>query len=324
VAILITGGTGFLGSHLARHLVVEQQLEDVVLFDRFPVDERIADIRDRVTVVRGDVLAPGELQEALVHHRVDRIAHFAFMPGTADPERIVPYVEATCLGTASVFEAARQHGIRRIVNASSMALFGPPRGGELREDDQALPSTLYGSCKLWTEHLADVYNRQHDMEILSLRVPATMGVGRLGRASLAAGLMGPERRHFMANPELAALGHAVTMPPGDQLTEFVYAADVALAWWLALTSDRPQHDVFNLSGGRCRVGEITEQLRALLPDARISVADVPLEAGPLLNTERIARELGFAPRYTVARGVTAYVDAVLEHEQRARVIDSGG
>jgi UDP-glucose 4-epimerase len=310
VAILITGGTGFLGSHLARHLVVERQLADVVLFDRFPVDERIADIRDRVTVVRGDVLVPGELQDALGRHRVDRVAHFAFMPGTADPEQIVPYVEATCLGTASVFEAARRHGIRRIVNASSMALFGPPRGGELREDDQARPSTLYGSCKLWTEHLADVYNRQHGMEILSLRVPATMGVGRLARASLAAGLMGPERRHFMANPELAALGHAVTMPPDDQLTEFIYAADVALAWWLALTCERPQHDVFNLSGGRCRVGEITAQLRALLPDARISVSDVPLEAGPLLNSERIAGELGFAPRYSVERGVAAYVDAV--------------
>jgi nucleoside-diphosphate-sugar epimerase len=76
--------------------------------------------------------------------------------------------------------------------------------------------------------------------------------------------------------------------------------------------------VFNLSGGRCRVGEITEHLRALLPDARISVSDVPLEAGPLLNTERLASELGFVPRYPVERGVAAYVKAVLAGEDLAR------
>jgi nucleoside-diphosphate-sugar epimerase len=233
------------------------------------------------------------------------------MPGTADPETIVPYVEATCVGTASVFDAARLAGVRRVVNASSMAVYGPPAARPLGEDDPPHPAVLYGSCKLWTEHLADIYNRQHGMEILSLRVPATMGVGRLGRASLAAGLMGPERRHFMANPELAARGHAVTMPPDDQLTEFVYAPDVAHAWWLALSADRPRHDVFNLSGGRYRVGEITERLRALLPDAQIAVSSGPLEAGPLLDADRISRELGFAPRYTLEQGLEAYVAAAL-------------
>jgi nucleoside-diphosphate-sugar epimerase len=121
----------------------------------------------------------------------------------------------------------------------------------------------------------------------------------------------------MANPELAALGHDVTMPPDDQLTEFIYAPDVALAWWLALTVDRPRHDVFNLSAGRYRVGEITEALREVLPQARISVSATPLEAGPLLNGQRIAGELGFAPRYTLERGVAAYVDAVLAPRETA-------
>jgi nucleoside-diphosphate-sugar epimerase len=282
-----------------------------VLFDRFPADERIADVRDRLTVVSGDVLAPRELLAAMEQHEIDRVAHFAFPPGTAHADKIVPYVELTCVGTANVFDAARLHGITRVVNASSMAVFGPPRGGELTEDDHPRPAMLYGSCKLWTEQLADVFNQQHAMEILSLRVPATMGVGRLARASLATGVMGPEMRHFMANPELAALGQPVSMPPDDQQSEFIYAPDVAQAWWRALTVDRPEHAVFNLSAGRFRVGELTSLLRDLLPDAQIAVSDAPLQPGPLLNTDRLVHELGFVPTYSLAQGTRAYVDAVL-------------
>jgi nucleoside-diphosphate-sugar epimerase len=315
---MITGGTGFLGSHLARYLVVEQRREDVVLFDRFPVDERIADIRDRVTVVSGDVLAPAELLAAMTLHDIDRVAHLAFPPGTADPEKIVPYVDLTCLGTANVFDAARLHGITRVVNASSMAVFGPPTGRELTEDDHPRPAMLYASCKLWTEHLADVFNQQHGMEILSLRVPATMGVGRLARASLATGVMGPEVRHFMANPELAALGQSVTMPPDDQESEFIYAPDIGQAWWRALSAERPEHAVFNLSAGRFRVGELTALLRELLPDAQIAVSDVPLQPGPLMNTKRLVGELGFVPGYSLAAGTKAYVDAVRVREAPRR------
>jgi UDP-glucose 4-epimerase len=309
MAILITGGTGFLGSHLARHLVEEKRLDDVVLFDRFAVNERIEDIRDRVTVVSGDILEPQELLAAMGKYDVDRVAHFAFMPGTAHPEKIVPYTRLTCVGTANVFEAARIHGIARVVNASSMAVYGAAEG-ELTEDDPARPTFLYGSCKLWTEHLADVFNEQHGMEILSLRVSATMGLGRVGRASVAAGLMGQEYVHFMAFPELAALGQPVTMPPDDQLTEFLYAADAAEAWWLALTVDRPEHSVFNLTAERRPVGDLTRHLRRLLPEAQIDVADEPMPGSTLMSNARLVRELGFAPRYPLEAGLEAYVDAV--------------
>lgn len=318
MAILITGGTGFLGSHLARYLVTEQRLDGVVLFDRHPARERIHDLGDRVTVLSGDILDSTSLVAAIEAYGIDRVAHFAFMAGTAHPEQIVPYTQMTCVGTATVFEAARLCGIKRVINASSMAVYGPPRGVELREDDPARPAILYASCKLWTEQLAEIYNRQHDMEILSLRVCATMGLGRLRRASLDAGLMSAETPHFMAAPELALLEHHVTLPPDEQLTEFVYAADVAHAWWLALTVDRPAHSVFNLTAARHRVGELTRLLREEVPDAEISVAETPLQPGPLLNNERLIAELGFTPSYTLASGLAAYVEAVRARERAAQ------
>lgn len=312
MSILITGGTGFLGSHLARRLVLEKQHDDVVLFDRYPAEERIEDIRDRVTIVPGDVLDRRSLLDTMTEHDVDRVAHLAFMPGTAHPEKIVPYVELTCVGTATVFDAARLHGVQRLVNASSMAVYGAATGTELTEDDPARPTVLYGSCKLWTEQLAEIFRREHGLDILSLRVCATMGYGRLRRASNAAGLMHAEKPHFMAYPELAAQGMPVTMPPDDQLTEFLYATDAAEAWCLALAAPAPEHAVFNLTAGRCAVGDITRELRRLLPDAQISVADAPAAPGPLMSNNRLVQELGFRPAYTPETGLAEYLRQVRE------------
>ena len=309
MAILITGGTGFLGAHLTRLLVIEKGRTDVVLFDHNPTIDRIADVADAVTVVNGDILEPHQLMHAMSAHDVDTVAHFAFMSGTNHPERTLPYVRLTCDGTANVFEAARLHGIRRVVNASSSAVWSPPFDEE-KTEEHANPRILYGATKLWTEHLANTFNQQHAMEILSLRVTATMGRGRLDKGSRAAGLMGPDVIHFMAAPELAARGQAVTMPPDDQPTEFLYARDAAEAWWCAMTAPRPQHTVFSLTSERRTAGDLTRALRQLLPDAQIDVSTTPVFPGPLMSNSRLVQELGFEPHYTLEAGVAAYLEDV--------------
>jgi UDP-glucose 4-epimerase len=296
--------------------VLDKQRTDVVLYDLYPAEERVQDIRDRITIVSGDVLDSRALLDTMAEHDIDRVAHLAFMPGTAHPEKIVPYAHMTCVGTATVFDAARLHGVARLVNASSMAVYGAPTGAELTEDDPARPTILYGSCKLWTEQLAEIYRQQHALEILSLRVCATMGLGRLRRASNAAGLMNEEKPHFMAYPELAALGIPVTMPPDGQLTEFLYARDAAEAWWLALSVPLPKDAVFNVTAGRCAVGDLTAQMRRLLPDAQITVADAPAAAGPLMSNARLTQELGFQPAYTLETGLEEYLREVHDREAR--------
>src|SRR5262245_11689433 len=147
--VLITGGTGFLGADLARHLVREVGLEGVVLFDQYPRPDRVAEIRDRVTIVRGDVLEPQELLAALRRHNVDRVIHLAFILGQPDPERLVPYLRVQCMGTANVFEAARLHGAARVVYASSVAAYGlkPIGTPPVDEDVPPAPDTYYGISK---------------------------------------------------------------------------------------------------------------------------------------------------------------------------------
>ena len=317
---LITGGTGFIGSHLARRLV--QEGEQVVLFDRFPSSQRIADIEDRVTIVPGDVNELGELVLAMKRHRVQRVAHLAFAPGAVHPDKVIPYMRAQCIGTANVFEAARIQEVTRVANASSVAVFGFMKAGSrpsVGEEDQAAPNDLYGSCKLWGEHIAEFYNR-NGMEILSLRICASLGYGRLDRASLAAGLTS-ERRNYMAAPELAVLGEPVTMPPDDEVVDIIYAADSAEAFRLALFAPRPEHSVFNLRAEQRPVGDLTHHLRRLLPDAEINVATERVNLIQLMDNERIVEELGFQPRYTLEAGIEEYIAHVREAQRRAGAAD---
>ena len=77
MSIMITGGTGFLGSYLARHLLEEKGEPDLVLFEKYPNLSRVDDIRDRVTIVQGDVLEPLEVLSTMQRHDVDRVVHLA-------------------------------------------------------------------------------------------------------------------------------------------------------------------------------------------------------------------------------------------------------
>jgi nucleoside-diphosphate-sugar epimerase len=318
MSILITGGTGFLGSHLTRHIVREKGRDDVVLYDNLPALERIADVADRVEVVRGDVLEIQNLLETMQRHKVDRVVHLAYLAGgEVHPGRAVPYVRVQCVGTINVFEAARIHGIKRVVNASSVAAYGVSRGGSVDEDAPLFPDRPYAACKAWSEHMAAMFNGW-DMEIVSLRVASSMGLGRLGRATLAQGLT-TERVNFMAAPELAALGRPVTMPPDDQVTDYVHAADTAEAFWCALQAEELPHQVYNLRAEQRPVGDMTACLRRLLPDAPIEVSSQRSGELQLMNNSRLVNELGFAPRYPLEAGIEQYINEVLEREARARL-----
>jgi UDP-glucose 4-epimerase len=316
MTVLITGGTGFIGAYLTRAFVAHG--EPVVDYDLYPNRGRVAEV-DGVTVVAGDILDAGQLLATMDRFEVDRVVHLAGVPGSVIPDRTVDYTTIMCTGTANVFDAARRHGIRRVVNASSVAAYGLASKGlpPADEDEAGLPTDLYGACKLWSEGLARVQNDVNGMEILSLRICSALGEGRLGRASLDAGLT-DERITPMAAPELVALGRAVSVPGDDELYDFAYAPDVAEAFRLAAVAPRPEHSVFNLASYRHPYGDVTRRLLRRFPEARIekNASASPTALGMrLMETGRLRAELGYDPVWTLEAAVDDYVDRVQRREE---------
>lgn len=306
MSTLITGGTGFLGRHLVRHLLDTEE-ERVVVFDA-GLSGSEASTRDLV-LVPGDILDYSSVAETVKRWRVQGIIHLAYML-EAPNDDTRRQIEVNTVGATNVLEAARVCGISRVVYASS-ALVYPHRltraGHRYRENDPPSPDGVYGACKLFNEHLAEQYARLYGLDPIGLRFTAVFGPGRAERPGLA--------HDHNVLPELAARGCPVVMPPDDQLSDWMYVADavevIRLVYRAAALRDR----VFNVASECRHVGEITHFLRSLLPEADISVSESPHVMTSLLRTDRLRNELGFEPRYTTEEGLTEYVEAV----RRSRV-----
>jgi len=143
MAIMITGGTGFLGSYLTRYLVREKGVagKELILFDRYPNRERIGELANDVIMLTGDITEPSEIAAAMKTYNVDQVFHLAAILGDPAPAQVVSYMKVMCDGTLNVFEASRIFGVKRVVYASSVAVYGRAsfRGkkttDELDEDD---------------------------------------------------------------------------------------------------------------------------------------------------------------------------------------------
>lgn len=308
--ILITGGTGYLGSHLAQHMLEEKGEKDIVLFDRYPdirirdVD-RVANVRDKVTIVQGDVGDAVEVFRVMKRYDVERVVHLAFNLDSwagNDPHR---WMRVNATGSTNVFEAALQTGVKRVVYASSAAVYGTEVAREYREpvteDTPPAPTTgrqesTYGVCKLLMEMLAEVYWQKNGLDTIGMRPTATFGLAK------NSGTPDLPNDEVAVRIELAALGEPIVLPPDDQYFDWMYAADAAEAWYLALTAENPRHRVFNMTSGAVPMGEITANLRKLLPEAKITVSTETFSRLHLMSNQRL-RDLGFTPKYTIAQGL---------------------
>ena len=212
--VLITGGTGILGSATGRLLA--DRGHTVRLLDVAP-DPAASPPHDAVEIVQGDVMSFGDLGDAM--RDVEVVVHLAYSLGEATNRRPYAATRLNVEGTATVLESARLSGVGRVLLASSVAVYGSDdmyEPGELPLTEDAATRLapgmpLYGAGKLYLERLAEVYRKTHGLLGVGLRPSPVYGPGGVrGVSGWLSGVMaraaagrphgGPGRRPHQPRP----------------------------------------------------------------------------------------------------------------------------
>ena len=308
--VMVTGGTGFIGSYVVEDLV--EAGHDVVAFDR-STDPRILEklgVADDVEIRRGDVSAVTDVIGAIRQTGASHIVHLAALLTTTAREHPRSAMQVNIEGTNNVFEAARilEDQVERVAWASSAAVYAPPTNytendGWVTEDDLVYPDTLYGATKAYNEHQARVYYEDHDVSHVGLRPTVAYGPYRETGGSA-----------FLANiVEKPALGDPFSVEYGDQVIDWQYVRDIAQAFHKATFAPdaRLSRRVYNVRGTVATIREAAETVDQIVPDADLEVSD----DGELPWTQQLdmtaARDdLGYEPDYDLETGFREYIDVL--------------
>lgn len=296
--VLVTGGAGFIGSHVVRLLLAEGHA--VTVLDDMSTGARDHLPADGAEVWEMDVRGEAARQKMEKEH-FDAIVHLAAQT-MVDASLKDPLFDAqeNILGTVNVLEAARHSGVGRVIFASTAAVYGDVAESRLPlpEDTPLLPLSFYGFTKMAAEHYLSLYQRNYGLSYVALRFANVYGErqgdsGEGGVISIFA--------------KRIARGEGITIfGDGLQTRDFVYAGDIARGVLAALVTENV-NEVCNLST-RTEVSlkELVEAL-AEVAGREIVPAYAPVRAGDIyrsvLCNEKARELLGWQPRTALREGL---------------------
>jgi len=177
MAILVTGGTGFIGAEVVR-LLLKQGEKSVVIFHISHSPRRMADIPSQVEVVRGDLGNFSHILNAVQRAKPSVIFHLGSMTSVPSDEDPAVAMQTNVLGTFHVLEAARLYEVPQVLFSSSIGTYGLDIKGNVI-DDYTLqrPESFYGANKLFCEHMGLFYRRKYGLDFRGVRYPSIVGPG---------------------------------------------------------------------------------------------------------------------------------------------------
>jgi UDP-glucose 4-epimerase len=297
---LITGGCGFIGSHIAEALVAEGEI--VVCYDNLSsgYEKNIAHIRDKVEFIKADVCDLDALYS--ITRGVDYIFHEAALVSVFESvEKPVVSHEVNITGMLNVLLAARQNQVKRVVVASSAAVYGNEPTLPKREDMRPEPESPYAIGKITDEYYMQVFAKLYGVQTVILRYFNVFGP-RQDPTSMYSGVISKFTDMVRAGKTPLIYGD------GLQSRDFVFVKDVVRANLLAMRGKNVgKGEVFNIATGE-RVN-LLDLLRIL---GKISGRELKPEfrdarAGDIKHSyadiSRAKSVLGYAPNYSVEEGL---------------------
>ncbi len=317
--ILVTGGAGFIGGHLAERFVADGH--DVVVLDNFDpfYDTRIKDHTVEVCRERADAgdgtyrLVEGDVRDTETVEAVvtdaDYVYHQAAQAGVRPSvENPRKYDAVNVDGTLNVLDAARESGVERVVVASSSSVYGKPEYLPYDESHPTTPVSPYGASKLAAERYACAYGAVYGLSVVALRYFTVYG---------------PRMRPNMAISNFVSRclngEPPVVYGDGTQTRDFTYIDDVVEANAKLLADDAADGEALNIgSTDTIDILTLAEEVRdQLAPDLDIAFDDRHAADAEHTHagTSKARELLGYEPTYTIREGLAAFVEWYRENRK---------
>lgn len=254
--VLVTGGAGFIGSHLTERLLAEGY--EVRVLDNFATGQRenLAGLVDQLELVEGDIRSYDRVHDAI--RGCELVFHEAALPSV--PRSIQDPLTSTnvsVIGTLNVLLAARDEGVRRVIYASSSSVYGANPDLPKRTEMAPVPISPYAVAKLAGEGLCRSFSHVFDLETVSLRYFNVFGP-RQDPSSPYAAVIPRFIDAFLDDAPPTVYGD------GEQSRDFTYVDNAVLATVLAADADDVSGEVFNVAcGERASLNDLLDQLRAV-------------------------------------------------------------
>ncbi len=322
MTVLVTGGAGYIGSHMVLELV--DRGEDVVVVDNLSTGFDWA-VHEKATLVSGDIGDQDLVEAVIAAHGVNAIIHFAgsiVVPDSVtDP---LGYYFNNTVKSRALIESAVRSGVRHFIFSSTAAVYGMPDTIPVPEDARLDPMSPYGSSKRMTEIMLRDTAAAHDFRYAALRYFNVAGADPAGRS----GQSTPRATHLIKVACQAALGHRSHLDvfgtdydtrDGTCIRDYIHVTDLVRAHGLALDylRDDGAELVVNCGYGKgFTVTEVAETVKTVSGvDFEVKLADRrPGDPAEIVAmAERIRTTLGWSPRHDDLEGI---VKSALDWERR--------
>lgn len=322
--ILVTGGAGYIGSHMTR-MLFSRGFEPVVL-DTLEFGQRQA-VPDTVPLIVGNVGDEQVVREIFQEYSIDAVLHFAGYLQVEESVRLpIKYMKNNVLAPAILLEAMRIAGVGKLIFSSTAAVYGNPQTPLIIEDHPINPVSPYGLSKWTFEELLGVYGRLFGLRSISLRYFNAAG------ASLdsAHGEVHTPETHLIPLACRAALGQRKDFaiygtdydtPDGTAIRDFIHIEDLCEAHILALDALENGHntDVFNVGTGKgASVAEVVNEVAKASGTNFMAKKSGRRAGDPAIlvsDPSKIMKEFGWKPKYSdIGTIVTSALDWHKKHQ----------
>ncbi|SFL93586.1 UDP-glucose 4-epimerase [Paenibacillus sp. 1_12] len=305
MAILVTGGAGYIGSHAVAELLARG--EEVVVVDNLQQGHREAVLGGKLC--EGDIRDAAFMDTVFKENQIEAVIHFAAHSLVGESmQNPAKYYQNNVFGTLCLLEKMNEYGVKKIVFSSTAATYGEPENVPILESDRTLPTNAYGETKLAMEKMMRWFDTAHQIKYVSLRYFNAAGAhasGRIGEDHAPETHLIPIILQVALGqrPHISIFGEDYTTSDGTCVRDYIHVTDLADAHILAVEKLRKGGDssVYNLGNGKgFSVKEVIDIARQVTGHPIPAVVEARRAGDPatlVASSERARAELGWTPKH---------------------------